>query len=64
MLTTGDTCAAPGDGAEPGKQLGKWLKRSATEIGSERPGGKKEPRSNVLSGQKHLRNQEMWWTGR
>ena len=42
VLTTDHTCVAPGDGAEPGEQPGKRLNRSATEIGSERPGGKRE----------------------
>ena len=42
MLTTDHTCVAPGDGAEPGEQPGKRPNRSATEIGSERPGEKRE----------------------
>ena len=42
MLTTGHTCAAPGDGAEPGEQPGKRPNRSATETGSERHGGKRK----------------------
>ena len=42
VLTTDHTCVAPGDGAEPGEQPGKRPNRSATEIGSERPDGKRE----------------------
>ena len=41
-MTTDHTCVAPGDGAEPAKQPGKQPNRSATETGSERPGGKRE----------------------
>ena len=41
-MTTDHTCIAPGDGAVLGEQPGKRPSRSATEIGSERPGGKKE----------------------
>ena len=41
MLTTGHTCAAPGDGAEPGEQPGKRPSRSV-EAGSTRP--EREPK--------------------
>ena len=69
MLTTGHTCAAPGDGAEPGEQPGKAAEqvRNGSWVGETREGaeeaerqkgeeGRREPQTERQTGQGSEKN--------